>query len=61
MIKISASQFAQYQIPGREKIKSAPEPSAGEKEVLLTISEDGKKPLGVKLFRLNTDGTITLY
>ncbi|WP_185790796.1 hypothetical protein [Bhargavaea beijingensis] len=43
------------------KIKSSPEPSAGEKEVLLTISEDGKKPSGVKLFRLKTDGTITLY
>lgn len=61
VIKSSASQFAQNQIPGWEKIKRAPGPSAGEKEVLLTISEDGKKPLGVKLFRLNTDGTITLY
>jgi hypothetical protein len=61
VIKSSASQFAQNQIPGWEKIKSAPVPSAGEKEVLLTISEDGKKPSGVKLFRLKPDGTITLY
>ncbi|KZE40305.1 hypothetical protein AV656_03315 [Bhargavaea cecembensis] len=61
VIKSSASQFAQNQIPGWEKIKNAPVPSAGEKEVLLTISGDGKKPSGVKLFRLKPDGTITLY
>ncbi len=61
LTKSTVNQFVQGHIPGWEKIKNAPVPADGEKEVLVTISADGVNVTGVKLFRLKDDGTITLY